>query len=76
MVELEKWLTVEGDHSLTAAGIIDMSYDPERGSIKTILTTVDIENEGGSWTIGRSIFHGRIFPQVTTNRRNHPDRFC
>jgi len=46
----------------TPAGIIDMSYNPERGSIKGILTTIEIEGESSSWVIGIPYFMGEFSP--------------
>lgn len=46
----------------TPVGIIDMSYDPERGTIKGILTTVDIQDEGSPWQIDIPYFMGQFSP--------------
>jgi hypothetical protein len=48
--------------SLTAAGIIDVSYDKYLGSIKAILTTVDIQDEGSAWEIDVPYFMGSFAP--------------
>jgi hypothetical protein len=44
------------------AGIIDMSFDPETGAIKGIVTSVNIEDEGSDWTIGVPYFMGQFSP--------------
>ncbi len=46
----------------TPAGIIDMSYDPQRGAIKGILTTIEKEGESNSWVIGIPYFMGEFSP--------------
>lgn len=48
--------------NLTAAGIIDVSYDKNTGAIKTILTTVDIQDEGSAWEIDVPYFMGMFAP--------------
>lgn len=47
---------------LSPYGIVDISYDPERGSIKGIVSTIDIAEEGGDWEIGLPYFLGQFSP--------------
>lgn len=46
----------------TPAGIIDISYNPERGSIKGILNTISVDNDTDSWRIDVPYFLSEFAP--------------
>ena len=46
----------------TPAGIIDLSYNPERGSMKGILSTVSVDNDADPWEIDIPYFMGEFSP--------------
>jgi hypothetical protein len=45
----------------SSGGIIDMSYNPETGMVKGILTTIEVE-ESGAWEIDVPYFMGQFAP--------------